>query len=113
MQWSVRKHFAMRAMRLAVETTLKQVTGRRFRFGAPVGGNEIGILPGFLKNSLDYHELFNAWLSADWLSRFNTRKETAGTGLCSYRVRGVDGIFRAFDCRILYGLYLGISVFYF
>ena len=52
-----RKHFAMR---LAVETTLKQVTGRRFRFGAPVGGNEIGILPGFLKNSLDYHELFNA-----------------------------------------------------
>ena len=39
----------MRAMRLAVETTLKQVTGRRFRFGAPVGGNEIGILPGFFK----------------------------------------------------------------
>ena len=31
---------------------------------------------------------------------------SAGTGLCSYRVRGVDGIFRAFNCRILYGLYL-------
>jgi len=31
---------------------------------------------------------------------------SAGTGLCSYRVRGVDGIFRAFNCRISYGLFL-------